>query len=70
MSDIKLKLKTPSVPNFILVEMPIGKKQDGFVEAPKLRVSDLSDTQLIEIAEEWKNELLKKAMEQRRADHE
>ena len=25
-----MKLKTPEVPNFILIEMPVGKRQDGF----------------------------------------
>ena len=65
MTDIKLKLKTPSVPNYILFEMPIGQRQDGFQENPKVRVGDLTDEQLEEIAEEWKHALFKKAKEQR-----
>lgn len=61
MAEIIQKLKTPSVPSFIFMEMPVGRKQDGFTEAPKISIADLSNETLEEIASDWKFELLRTA---------
>lgn len=67
MSTIELKLKTPSTPNFIQLELPdnIGRRQDGFKEATTISIADLSDYQLSSIADAWKKELLEKAKAKR-----
>lgn len=61
MSQIKLKLKTPSTPNYIIIESPPGFRQDGYQESPKISIGELSNETLEEIAREWKVELLAKA---------
>jgi len=65
MAEIKMKLKTPSVPNFIVIETTPGKREDGFKEAPTIRVGDLSNETLEEIAEDWKRALFENAARQR-----
>lgn len=45
--------------------MPPGKRQDGFKESPKLKVGDLGDLQLEQIANDWREALFAKAREQR-----
>lgn len=66
MSHIKLKLKTPSVPNFILLDLPVIYKQDGFSGSPSIAVGDLDNEQLEEIAKEWKISLFSIASRQRK----
>lgn len=65
--DVKVRLKTPSIPNFITVELPSLSKQrqDGFKEAPKIDIADLTNPQLNELAAEWKRELLEAAIKRR-----
>ena len=65
MAKVILNLKTPEVPNFIIIEMPPGKRQDGFKESPKLKVGDLTDLQLEQIASDWGKALFSKARQQR-----
>ena len=66
MADIKMKLITPSVPNFIFIAGPAGKRQDGWKESPKIALGDLNDGQLQDIAEEWLQALFDRANEQRK----
>jgi len=62
MSGINLKLITPSVPNYIFIEMPgVAQKQDGFKQAPKVSLADLSISQLESIAGDWRAALLDNA---------
>jgi hypothetical protein len=50
--DIKFKLKPPMPINFITVDTGIvGKKEDGFVELPKIPVGSLTEEQAQEYAE-------------------
>lgn len=65
MAEIKQKLKIPSVPNFILIETPPGLRQEGWKESMSISIADLSPETLIEIADEWKKELLAKAQMKR-----
>lgn len=67
MSEITLKLKTPETPNFIIIGTTPGMRQEGFQEAPKVSVADLTDIQLGRIADEWKENLLMKARKIREA---
>jgi len=68
MIKVYMKLKTPAVPDYIFVEFPSlthAKRQYGFQEGPKIDIADLTKIQLIEIAEEWKKELLAAALHRR-----
>lgn len=60
MATHALKLKAPQVPNYIFLDMPVGRRQDGF-EAPKMDVAMLTDEQLREIGAEWLDALIKNA---------
>ena len=55
----------PKVPNFIMHEGIVGERQDGFKESPKTPIGDLTDAQLIQIANEWRKNLLELAREKR-----
>jgi predicted phosphoribosyltransferase len=67
MAEIVQKLITPSVPNFIFMEAPPGKRQDGVnFDRLKVSIADLSDETLEELARDWKNDLLKRAYELRK----
>lgn len=62
MAEIKMKLKTPTTPNFISIDMQMNvQRQDGFKEGLSISIGDLKDEELIELANEWKIELLAKA---------
>lgn len=64
---MNVKIITPTVPNFITISLSVrGQRQDGFKEAPKVRVGDLSDEQLETVAKEWREELFKRAELQRK----
>lgn len=57
-TQITLKIQTPTVPNFVFIEMPsTGQRQDGFKEQPKISVGDLTDEQLDALAHDWKIKL-------------
>ena len=66
MSTVTLKLITPSVPNFIRIEMPPGIRGEGHKELPALDIADLSEQQLREIASDWQTELFRAAEARRR----
>lgn len=66
MAEIKQKLKTPSVPNYIIIDNgAIGRKQDRFIESPKVSVGDLPDETIEEICKEWREQLFNVARKQR-----
>lgn len=55
--EIKLKIKTPRVPNFVSIEMPEHARSEGFKELPSISIADLSEDQLNDIASNWCNDL-------------
>lgn len=66
MTNVVLKLVTPSVPNFVKIEMPsTGKREDGFKESPMIAVSDLSDEQIESLVKDWRLALIANAKRQR-----
>lgn len=68
MTDITLKIQTPNVPNFVRIELPSsGKREDGFKDLPIIAIGDLSDTQLDQLAHDWKIKLFQNANRQREA---
>lgn len=61
MASVELKLKPWTTPNFAQIEQPPGKRQDGFKELPSISVKDLSPQALSDLAEQWCNELYRRA---------
>lgn len=63
MSDkIMFKLRTPTVPNFIIIESGrFSTRQEGYKESQKISVEELSDEQLNAIADNWRKELFQRA---------
>jgi hypothetical protein len=63
MSEVKVQLSPIKVPNYILVESDrICTRQEGInFNSPKYHISELSEETLIELADEFKFNLLKKA---------
>ena len=66
MSEVKLKLMIPNVPNYIIIDLGrVTRRQDGFKDGPRMDIADLSDEQLCELADEWKLKLLDHAKHRR-----
>lgn len=57
----ELELNPFSVPNYVTVKMPPGNKQDGFREAPKFHLSELSEETLNALCEQFKKDVFEKA---------
>jgi len=62
MATIETKLMVPKVPNFIIHETEPGRRQDGFKEAAKTSIGDLTDEQLRDIGKEWTEALIAHAI--------
>ena len=56
-----IELQPFSTPNFVRPVLPIGRRQDGFVEVPPIPLSDLSVDTLEKLCAEFRNEVFKKA---------
>lgn len=61
MASFEMKLRPWIVPNFATLEMPVGRREDGPRELPTIAVADLSEEALTELAQQWLDELYKKA---------
>lgn len=51
--DFNVKLVMPMMPNFLSIQMPPGRREDGFKEGPKISVADLSDEQVEQFISLW-----------------
>lgn len=60
-STVTVKLKPILTPNYVLIEMPPGKKQDGVKELAFIHVSDLPQASLDSLAAQWLADLYTKA---------
>lgn len=58
MAEITTKLQTPSVPNYILHDVPV---RSPIAESPKTDIADLSDDVLRQIGAEWTEALIARA---------
>ncbi len=68
MSEIRIKLATPTVPNYLMhADPPVGRRQDGIRETPKVDIADVPDAALEEIGREWTAALRQRAIERRHA---
>ena len=61
-----IKLRVPSVPNFILEEQEPGLRQEGLKEKRGYSIADFTDKELMLIGKEWTDALLKRAAEIRK----
>jgi len=55
----KLKLKPPTMPNFIIVEMPAGRREDGFNQLPSFPITDFTSEEAEEYGELMKQTFIK-----------
>lgn len=53
MASLSLPIKPFDIPEFVLLDMPAGRKQDGLVGLPKIYLADLSDEALASLIEEF-----------------
>lgn len=60
MTEVKMKLKAPTVPNYAIIDIPA----DGIGEA-KIKIGDLTDEELESLVSDWRNELFERARYQR-----
>jgi len=60
-TTIEVELQPFTVPNFVLTVAKAGLKQEGFQEAPKYSLSELSVDTLDKMCIDFRNEVFKKA---------
>jgi len=65
-----VELQPFTVPNYVTVKMPPGKREDGFREAPKYALHELDNRTLIRLCDEFKDAVLRKARADRVANQE
>ena len=68
MSEFKLKLRPFSVPNFVLAQPRVGGRKDGFAESPTFHLSELDESTLIEMCDQFKADVLAKAKQGKGSD--
>ena len=58
---IEIELKPFTVPNYVLGEMPLRLRQEGFVEGPKWHLKELDDITLSELCDRFRKDVFAKA---------
>jgi hypothetical protein len=61
MSKICVELEPIRVPNFIIQRVLPGKREDGFMEAPKYAVGALDADTIGELCDEFRSDMFAKA---------
>lgn len=61
MATLPLKVKPFEVPEFVMLDMPAGRKQDGPISLPKIYLKDLPDDVLSALIEEFAENVMKAA---------
>ena len=61
MSELKLKLKPFTVPNFVIGEGQVASRQEGWAQNPPYPLSYLDSETLLELCNEFKRAVFKKA---------
>ncbi|MCK5605406.1 hypothetical protein KAR91_26175 [Candidatus Pacearchaeota archaeon] len=63
MPSVEIKLVPIRVPNFIIVKMPPGKKEDGINlgESPKFALRDLDSAVLSDLCDNFRRDIFEKA---------
>lgn len=65
MATAPMQLRPFTIPNFVLCEIPARPRQEGFAESPKFALHELDDKTLLEMCEEFKLAVMKKARDDR-----
>lgn len=61
-ATLKVTLKPFTVPNFVIIETPPGRRQDGVdFESPKVALNDLEPEDLDRLCEEFRRAVFDKA---------
>lgn len=58
---MKIKLRPFIVPNFVLLETGVGRRQDGFKESPSYPLKDVPAEDLAQLCDEFRAEVFRKA---------
>lgn len=56
-----IKLKPFLTPNFAIMEMPPGKREDGFKELPSVPLPEIDATELASMCDAFRAEIFRKA---------
>ena len=59
--EMKIKLQPFQTPNFVLAVPRPGLKQDGMIEAPKWPLSDVEESTLSELCDQFRHDVFIKA---------
>lgn len=62
MATIETKLRPFTVPNFVTVVMPPGKREDGLKPVPSFSLRELSPETLAELCDEFRVAVFAQAM--------
>lgn len=65
MAFMEIKIETPTVPNFLRLNIPDQKSRPGDDASTLIPLSSLTDEQLTQVAKEWTKELFERANNQR-----
>lgn len=68
LSELKVKLRPFSTPNFVLAEPKVGQRQDGFTKSPSFHLSELDESTLIEMCDQFKADVLAKSKQDKGSD--
>ena len=58
---LKVKLQPFKVPNYVLAEVPFGRREEGIQEGPKYSLEDLDAETLDRLCDEFRNAVFLKA---------
>jgi len=61
MPEITQKLKPWITPNYVQIEQPAGRRQDGFVQATAIPLGDLDAETLSALCDQFRYEVFQKA---------
>jgi hypothetical protein len=61
MATQPLKLRPWRAPNYANVDMPLGRRQDGFTQLPSFALSELAQEALDDLTEQWLNDVYRTA---------
>jgi hypothetical protein len=59
--DMRVKIKPFGVPNFVLLQIRDGDRNDGFTSSPSISIADVPVETLEELCAEFRREVFKKA---------
>lgn len=61
MATLNLTLKPFPIPDKVVIEMPVGRKQDGIQPLPTIALTDLDEATLQVLIEEFAENVMKAA---------